>query len=190
MPRKKKTNETEFEVSMTDKDPGGRSSQTTKKVQATSDAEALRKATQGDPRAADYEEVTIKGKGTAAGAKPAGPKPTQPAKPAGVAESKGKKSKGKKSAAKKGRPKKTGPVLDPETMEMVEGLTYPYALMLPGAFKDFLGKMLNETLEVRYGKVYAKIRDAETMARFIESITKSKDRKAKVIREGIMESIS
>lgn len=187
MPKKKRTNETDFEVSMVDQDSGGQPSKTTKTVKAPNNTEALRKATQGDPRAGEYEEITVKGATTK---KAPGIKSTEPAKPAGVAETRGSKSKAKKSRSKKSRSKKSKPAIDPNTMEMIEGISYPYALMLPGAFRDFISSVLGESMEIRYGKVYAKIRDAETMKRFVEGILNSKDPKAKIVREGIMESLS
>lgn len=92
----------------------------------------------------------------------------------------------KQTKAKKGRAKKVASKIDPNTMEMIEGWTYPYSLMLPGAFTAFLTKQLGEGVIEKYGKVYAKIPNADVMKLFVENLSKSRDEKAKIIREGIM----
>lgn len=174
MARKRKTTEaTTFDVEMVDNKPIQQGAQkVTKTVSAATRDEALRKATQGDPNTGKYEQITLKQKPTTPG--PVVNKPQT----AMTTEAKGKK-KSKK--------------VDPNTMEFVESVRYPYSLMLPKAFQKLIegavSTKANAVLTESYGRVYVRIEDKAAMVAFVENLHKSKDEKAKVVVEGIKRSI-
>lgn len=175
MAKRKIKEQGNYEVDMVNKQgPGSKNvSKTTKTVQAGSEEEALRKASQGSTGS---EEYVVRKTKPEAGAPAAGA--------TGVSmEGKGGKTRSKTSKSKK------KPKIDPQTMEMLESATYPYSIMLPLAFEEVYGK-LNESYTTSRGYIYHKIPDQKAMVEFVTKLSTSKDRRSKVVLDGIKESLN
>ena len=164
----------------------GQTPQATKSItrQAPTPAAAVQQALMGDPQANNYRQVTVSknapGQPMQAITAPAPMNPTmqptikpmnQPVGAIGTHTLEGKKFK-----------------VDAETKKLIETITYPYAIMLPKQLGETLKpawKKLLITMSEATGKVYAKVRDPESMRGLIESLSKQKRPEANLVLNGI-----
>ena len=170
MPRRK-TKETQYDVEMVSDLPGPNDKTTTKTVTATSDEDALRKATQGDPMSANADKVVIKKKQAQSGTS------------ALQMETKKRKTQKKKGSRK----------IDPDTMELVEKVDYPYSIMLPIQFESLCQKVVkngNILTPVGNNKIYIKIETKEDMTDMLSNLKRSRDKRSNIIYDGIKESVN
>ena len=195
----KKIKEEDFDVELT-KDVAGSPQTTTKSISgATSAADALTKAKQGDTEKYDKITATKRKMGAAAPVKPARTAAKTTATTTGMAglgESKKKTVRKKKTETRK---RKTGV----RAFKLTENyksnrFDYPYSIMLPAAFDGLIKAIVEKTNDVklseRYSKLYIQVPNAKAMDTFMESLVKKakgrdKDPKSETVINGIMGSI-
>jgi hypothetical protein len=155
MARKKKVIEdsSDWQVSMTNQDPSGKTEQISKTVSATSQQDAVRQAQRTTPNGSRYTTVAmpmVGGPGTSL--PPGTPQGGAPVAPTPISM------------------KKT---IIPNAME--NRLTYPYSIMLPVGFRDLLRECPSVFSVPRYGRLYVEIHTPEQMKVFMEFLQSSKN---------------
>lgn len=168
---RKKVTEGQYEVTMT-KTTAGKPETVTKMVVASSQPEAIQKASAGILNSGSYTGVVAREVG---GATP----PSQTAKDPVNAAAKAVK-----------RPQQPAPAAPGMGGGVLESLDYPYVIALPAPFQALLEgiEIKGLTLANRYGRVYVTISNRAVMERFCKSIATSKRPEAKIVLEGIKQS--
>lgn len=165
MPRKKKVTEVaQFDVQMNTA-KAVNAPKVTKTVNASSEQDALRKATQGDPQTSQYDKVTLVKKA---------PGKTTGATPSGVV--------GNPSLA---------PMQNQQLGQVAEALLYPYAIMVPNT----MAKMFTEMKDIasfrsNYGNLYVKVTTVENMKKVMQIMSERNTELDQVVLKGIKESIN
>ena len=167
MPRKKKVTEVaQFDVQM-NTTKAVAAPRVTKTVNATSQQDAINKATQGDPQAGQYDKLTL--------VKKTPGKPQASTAPAGGVV-------GNPSLA---------PMQNQQLGQVAEALLYPYTLMLPKAMESMFTEMADvATFRTNYGNLYVKVTSVANMKKMMETMSKRNSSMDQVVLKGIKESIN